>query len=525
MPSRKEVTNPTGISINGERSRFNQRATSFINLFKEFKLNTRETPNYPVNSFPPRLAQVIWEQFYNNEGPLSMIASSVLAVLSVVCSQLVNVARFPGIATPTSLYLLSVAGSGYRKTFIDNMIMKVLDNFQTEAVGLMKKDVARHTAERMNWKADRIGIEKRLRGELGEHERQDLVDKLEELLLNEPMPLYAPRIKYRDVTQEALARGLHRTPSLLVHSNDAGRILNSRLMSNHSFFNDSWGGDDIIVDRVSTESFVVKDPRLTLSLMVQEKTFRNYLRGKGHLAEDSGFLYRFLICQPDSLEGMRFSQNYTGSWMNLQIFHARIREILLTWLPVNGVYPERKLLELSTGARLQLNWFANEVEADLGPGGLLSDVKGSGSKAAEQAARLAALFHNFEGDDGPISEEMMSRATYIIAWYLKEFKRLFGTLVQTPTPWVDAQTLETEIHRLLNKRPDATCVPRHYLLTNGPKPRMNKTRLDPALEVLMTQNKIEPHLYKGKLVYALNPMFFPIYPRLQPPPQPPFLNI
>ncbi len=444
-----------------------------------------------------------------------MIAASVLAVLSVVCSQMVNVARFPGIPTPTSLYILSIAGSGYRKTFIDNMIMKVLELFQTEAIGLMKKDVARRTAERMSWKADRIGIEKRLRGDLGDDERQDLVDELEELLLNEPMPLYAPRIKYRDVTPEALAKGLFRTPSVLLHSNDAGAVLNSRVMSNHSFFNDSWGGDDIIVDRVSTESFVVKNPRLTVSLMVQEKTFYNYLRSKGELAMDSGFLYRFLIAQPDSLEGTRFNQNYTGSWINLQIFHARIREILLTWLPVDGVYPERKLLELSPGARSALNWFANEVEADLGPGRYLSDVTGSGSKAAEQVARLAALFHHFEGCEGPISEEMVRRAIDIIAWYLQEFKRLFGTHVQVPTPWTDAQTLEICIHRFLNKQPDATYVTRHHLFTHGPKPRMNKERLDPAVEVLIANQRIMPYMVNGKLVYFLNPQFFRVFQPLQ----------
>jgi len=59
-----------------------------------------------------------------------------------------------------------------------------------------------------------------------------------------------------------------------------------------------------------------------------------------------------------------------------------------------------QLLELAPDARAAWVALHDFVEAELRDGGDLADVKDVASKAADNAARLAALFHVFEAAPG-----------------------------------------------------------------------------------------------------------------------------
>lgn len=471
-------------------------------------MNIFETPNYPVNSFTPKLSATMWEQRYNTEAPLSMIGASLIGALSGAISDRVDVEGLSGNAVPTSVNTLAVAGSGSRKTSVDRMFMAVFKIFEKKAKELLKRDIAVHKAAMIKWQADHDRIEKRLKTEIAEEEQHSLQTALEELLLNEPCQISIPKILYNDATPEAIAQGLLRWSTGLLNSNEAGAMLNSRTMSNQGFFNGLWGGEDLTIDRASQESFVVSGPRLTISLMVQVKTFLSYLNGKGSLAEDNGFLPRFLICFPDPLEGTRFNLTPTGSWHNLETFQTRLMEILMSGLPKDGIRPPRKLLKLSPEAHALLRYFSNLVEADLGVGRFLSDVKGSASKAAENVARLAGLFHHYEGFEGTISAETVQRAMDIVSWHLLEYKRLFGAKPQMPLEVQDAIALERTIGNYAAIRPGLNYVPKSYLFTHGPSSVRNKARLDLALQVLCAQNKIGVQRLNKKWWIFLNPAFF-----------------
>lgn len=471
-------------------------------------MNNLETPNYPVNSFPPALSAAIWEQHHNSEAPLSMIGTSLLGALSGAMSDKVDVERFPGSSIPTVVFTLVVAGSGSRKSFIDRMIMKVFRVFEKQALELMKRDIAMRKAATIKWKADYDRIDRLLKTEIGEEEQQLLQTSLAELLVNEPPQIKIPKILYRDATPEAIAKGLYRWSTGLLNSNEAGAILNGRTMSNQEFFNGLWDGEDLIIDRASLESFVVVDPRLTVSLMLQEKPFTSFLNGKGRLAEDNGFLARFLICYPNPLEGTRFNFNSTGSWHCLETVHARLMEILMSGLPKDGVRPPRKVLKLSLEAHAHLENFSNLVESELGVSRFFSDMKGSASKAAENVVRLAGLFHCYEGFEGPIGAEILQRAIAIVKWYLLEFKRLFSTKPQMPLELQDAITLERTIGAYAAARPGVSHVPKSYLFTHSPPSLRNKARLDLALHVMCSQNRVGVQRINNKWWVLLNPAFF-----------------
>jgi putative DNA primase/helicase len=91
------------------------------------------------------------------------------------------------------------------------------------------------------------------------------------------------------------------------------------------------------------------------------------------------------------------------------------------------------VLELSPAARSEWISIHDCVEDELGAHGEFRDIRDVAAKAAENVARLAALFHVLEhGPAGPIGVDAVAAATAIITWHLGEARRLLGELDTPP---------------------------------------------------------------------------------------------
>lgn len=126
--------------------------------------------------------------------------------------------------------------------------------------------------------------------------------------------------------------------------------------------------------------------------MVQPGVARAFMADP--LAADTGFLPRFLLCEPPGTIGTRLLAGMRQDNGALDAFAARLREVLETPLPMD---PETRELQprelrLSPAAGALLASFADVIEAAQAPGGDLAHITGHASKAAEQAARIAGCF-------------------------------------------------------------------------------------------------------------------------------------
>ena len=109
----------------------------------------------------------------------------------------------------------------------------------------------------------------------------------------------------------------------------------------------------------------------------------------------------------------------------------------------------------------------NEIEKRMDVGGDLEFFKDIGSKAAENIARLAALFHIYEeGAIGEISEDNVGRASRIVLWHLEEAKRFLG-IVAAPPEQRDALELNDWLVRYCSKK-NVTRIPAGDVLQRGP---------------------------------------------------------
>ncbi|MBV6274223.1 DUF3987 domain-containing protein [Alcaligenaceae bacterium CGII-47] len=133
-----------------------------------------------------------------------------------------------------------------------------------------------------------------------------------------------------------------------------------------------------------------------MGLQVQESTLRASLDKTKGLMRGTGFLARFLVAWPESTMGTRL---YTEApdWSKLQALNARMTELLQNPLSIDDDGRLTTItLALSQQAHAAWVQFQNAIEKQLRQDGELQDVKDVASKTADNAARLAALFHVFE---------------------------------------------------------------------------------------------------------------------------------
>lgn len=200
-------------------------------------------------------------------------------------------------------------------------------------------------------------------------------------------------------------------------------------MRNLTLYNVLWDGGEHPIGRRTSESFTVRGARLTVGLQVQEPTLREFFERSNGLARGTGFLARFLVAWPESTQGYRPFTDPPSSWPMLAAFNRRISDILNTESKIDddgALMPD--MLTLSPEAKATWRAFHDAIEGELRTGGELYDVRDVASKAADNAARLAALFHVFERGTGAIGWDSFEAASRIVAWHLNESRRFFGEL-------------------------------------------------------------------------------------------------
>jgi hypothetical protein len=133
--------------------------------------------------------------------------------------------------------------------------------------------------------------------------------------------------------------------------------------------------------------------RVSVHLMVQPVAAEGLLSDP--LAAGQGFLARFLIAAPQSVIAARLRQGHApSSDAALARFAERIGAMLRQPLALReGTRnePDPPLIPMDADAREHLADFAMLVEREQAAGGMFRDVRPFASKAAEQAARIAAV--------------------------------------------------------------------------------------------------------------------------------------
>jgi putative DNA primase/helicase len=425
----------------------------------------------------------------------------------------VDVARAEKLSGPSSLFLLTIADSGERKSTCDGFFTKAIREYEAEQTEASKSGFMKHAVTLAAWESKYNGIKDSIRQftKTGKS-TSDQEAALQKLQENKPEPPRVPRIIYGDATPEALKYSLAKLwPSGAVVSSEAGVVFGSHgmgkdsAMRNLATLNQLWDGTDMPTERRSSECFVVKGARLTMALQVQESTLRAFLIQSGELARGSGFLARFLIAWPNSTQGTRHFTEAPEHWPHLEAFNRRISEILNLPVPIdNDGALQPVMLTMKPEAKQAWIDYHDAIEGELISGGELFDIRDVASKTADNAARLAALFQVFNHGGGAVGLDAFQSASRIAAWHLNEARRFFGGLA-LPQELADAARLDSWLLEYCRcKKTDQ--VPITKVQQFGPSGIRLKGAIDAAMEELEGLERSRRVRDGKRKIILINPM-------------------
>ena len=412
---------------------------------------------YPVNALGPLRAAVEAVQGIT-QAPIAIPAQSALSVASLAVQGFADVETLGG-PRALSIYALTIARSGERKSACDAPLMAALRDHEREQATVQREALESWRNAQALWKGERDRI--LLDAKKGKGEKRTAAQADLEALGPEPD---APPSADRTVTEPTF-EGLTKLfatgqPSLGLFSDEGGQFLGGHAMNSDNrqktlaALNDLWQGNPIRRTRSGDGHATLYGRRLAVHLMVQPTVAQGFMADP--LAADTGFLPRFLMCEPPSAIGTRMQANARRDDMAVGAFEARLSAILEAPMPIDPDTRELKprILGLAPDARTLLAGFADATEAAQADGRDLAHITGTASKAAEQAARIVGvltLWRDLEASHVLASD--MADAITLAQFYLSEASRL-----------ASAATVSAEI--------DKAEALRRWLLKSWPHPEI-----------------------------------------------------
>ncbi len=367
---------------------------------------------YPVQALGGILGPAVERMAEVIGVPRALAAQSVLSA-SALATQGHAGLQLDGRNYPLSLYLITVAASGDRKTAADRCALLPARQWEREQWQRYREQLVRYRAAQRQ--AQRINP-------------ADPDPTKSAPLEAEPS---APRLITTDPTIEALIKGLcHDLPSMGLFRDEGGQFLGSSTMSRDNrlkavtTLSSLWDGSPIDRARsMAGESLRAYDRRVSLHLMLQPYLAMQLLSDP--LLQGQGILGRCLMTWPTSLAGQRSYQAVDLSKdAALKRYHHRLSALFhQPWsLSPDGAL-QLSPLTLSPLARRRWIDLHDAIEAQLGEFGELASVRPSGSKAADNLLRIAGILAVVE-ESSTVEVDHIQRASALVGYYLTEIQRL-----------------------------------------------------------------------------------------------------
>jgi hypothetical protein len=420
---------------------------------------------YPVEALGP-LRDAVEAVQGMTQAPVAIPAASALTVASLAVQGFADVQTLGG-TRPLSLYALTIARSGERKSACDAPLMAALRDHEKERAKIQREELQSWTNTHALWKGRRDKILAEAKSSKGEKQTAAHAD-LEALGPEPEAPASADRTVTEPTFEGLTKLFAHGNPSLGLFSDEGGQFLGGHAMNSENrqktlaAFNDLWQGNPIRRTRSGDGHSTLYGRRLAVHLMVQPTVALGFMADP--LAADTGFLPRFLMCEPPSAIGTRMQANTKRDDMAMMNFSGRLRDILDTPPPINLETRELqpRILNLTPDARAQLSAFSDVIETAQAPGGDLAHISGTASKTAEQAARIAGvltLWRDLHASDVQVSD--MNDAIMLAQYYLAEASRLSSAALVSAeidkaeklrrwllTDWAEPNVLVRDVVRL-----------------------------------------------------------------------------
>lgn len=363
---------------------------------------------FPFDGLGPLLGEAARAIANAVQAPDSLAGGSVLAAAAVAAQPHADVEMPHGQASPLSVFVVGAAESGARKSVVDDVANAPIEEMR-------RQDARDHSAKVAACKAERSKP-----GQCGD----------------EPPP---PRSV---IVSKATTEGLHRLLRSQSHvglfSPEGAEVVGGHSMQAEkrsagiAWMLKAWGGNTLDSMTRGDGLSVLVGRRTSMHVLLQPVILQTLMADP--LAQGQGLIARSLIAAPVSLAGTRIfreGQADPRALPAVRRFHEATAALLRTQLPLHpdgdGFELEPRRLPLSEGARAIWIEFYDEVERQQADGQSLAGVRAWASKAAEHAARIAAVVTMVSDPRSlEVTGEAMAGAIEVADFYLTEHVRLMG---------------------------------------------------------------------------------------------------
>jgi hypothetical protein len=369
------------------------------------------------------------------QAPVAMCGQATLGAAALAAQAHVDVTLPTQQVRPTSLYLLSIAATGDRKTACDEEALWPIRQHERNLRHAFDKQLPAWQDALELWKSSRDKIIKGKGTDL--QKRADLA-----ALGPQPVRPLEPLLVCEEPTIEGLiklfARGY---PALGLFSAEGGQFVGGHGMGMEhrlktaAAFSQLWDGQIVKRVRASDDALILPGRRVSAHLMAQPDVAALLLADA--LLAEQGLLSRILVSAPASIAGTRlWHEPAPESDVAIKNYGARLLRLLEDPPPlvpgkVNELAP-RALILNPTARKLWIG-FADEVERRIAPGGEFESIRGLANKLAEHAVRIAGVLTVVDQPKtGEIAVTHLEAGIELARYYAGEALRLHAAGTDDP---------------------------------------------------------------------------------------------
>lgn len=453
---------------------------------------------YPVEQLGQVLGGAAQALHETIKAPLALCCQSVLAAAAFSAQSHFDVLLPWGLRKPLSLFLLTVADSGERKSAIDDVVLGAAKAQERLEMTRYQIEVEHYESELSKWKeTNDAAIKKASRAkslasaEQAQNEAHESGPK--------PKPPIMPLRFVTDPTVEGLYKLLVTAqPSIALFSDEGGLLIGGNALNSENALKTMarwcklWDGSPFDRVRAGDGSGCLYGRRMAMHQLAQPDVMQKLLGDR--MANGQGLLARCLVAWPESTIGKRHITAFENPIDRYEI--KRLFAILKTLAEAtprasdgNPQELDPVELPLTAAAREMAIDAVNQFEDLMRAGADLSELRDRASKAVENACRIAGVLSVIENGMAAreISEKHLERGLILIQWYLAEALRIQSVAI-VPQSVLDAESLSRWLASHDHKQ-----FATRTILNKGPNQLRNKSRLNAAIGELVSSGYAAPN--------------------------------
>jgi putative DNA primase/helicase len=440
---------------------------------------------YPVTALGEVLGGAAQALHQDTKAPLALCAQSVLASASLATQAHFDVKLPWGDLKPLSLFFLTVALSGERKTTIDKLVLGAAKAQEKEDLAEYEVIYKSFVNELQQWKTEN---EKRNRK--NPPKSQSSSDEAAKATSEPEAPIMPLRF-IEDPTAEGLFKLLAISqPSVGLFSDEGALVIGGHGLSKDNALKTMamwcklWDGSSLTRVRAGDGASALYGRRMAINIQAQPEVMEKLLNDP--MANGQGFLARCLVAWPETTIGTRHIETFAQADYSQEIkrLYAKLKR-LFEAKPRISKNSTQELdpieLSLDNESKDMALKAVNEFESLMKTGNDLCELTDRASKALENACRIAGILAVIEGgmSTRSIKSSHLGNGLVLMNWYLAEALRIRGEVLIPP----EVKHAEMLVNWL--KERDIKLFNTSMILTRGPNQLRCKARLGSAIKVLM----------------------------------------